>query len=293
MPERLFYRFSDYKIKHPEIIKEEAKARQRRSYPYNSNLLIIAADHPARYVTSVQGDDLAMGDRQQYLGRIVRCLLDDQVDGVMATPDIFDDLFVIDYLLKEAGGKSLLDNKILIGCTNRSGLAGSMYEMDDRLTAYSVKDIKEMGLDGAKMMFRLDLATSQARYSQQTLIECANIVRQCGENDLPAFLEPLPVERVDNHYRVKLNYSDLIKTIGVATALGGAASSRIWLKIPYVDNFELVARATSNPILLLGGNSTGHPTDTIINFEKGLGAGPNIRGALVVEISYTLELMIL
>ena len=55
-----------------------------------------------------------------------------------------------------------------------------MYEMDDRLTAYSVKDIKEMGLDGAKMMFRLDLATSQARYSQQTLIECANIVRQCG-----------------------------------------------------------------------------------------------------------------
>ena len=101
------------------------------------------------------------------------------------------------------------------------------------------------------------------------------------------------MERVDNHYRVKLNYSDLIKTIGVATALGGAASSRIWLKIPYVDNFELVARATSNPILLLGGDSTGHPTDTIINFEKGLGAGPNIRGALVVEISYTLELMIL
>ena len=61
MPERLFYRFSDYKIKHPEIIKEEAKAANVDLIPTISNLLIIAADHPARYVTSVQGDDFSYG----------------------------------------------------------------------------------------------------------------------------------------------------------------------------------------------------------------------------------------
>jgi DhnA family fructose-bisphosphate aldolase class Ia len=127
----------------------------------------------------------------------------------------------------------------------------------------------------------LDLQTSQARYSQSTLVEVANMIRKCGEVGIPAFVEPLPVERIDNKYKVKMNYIDLIKTIGVATALGGPASRLIWLKVPYVDNFEQVARATSNPILLLGGDSTGMPTDTIINFEKGLGAGPNIKGALV------------
>jgi DhnA family fructose-bisphosphate aldolase class Ia/sugar phosphate isomerase/epimerase len=281
LPERLFYKLTDTKVNISNIVEETAKARKQRAKPYNGNLLIIAADHPARYVTSVGEDPFAMGDRQQYLGRIVRTLIDDRVDGIMATPDIFDDLFILEHMILEAGGKSLLNNKILIGCTNRSGLSGSAYEMDDKTTAYTPKEIADFNLDGAKMMFRLDMDTSQARYSQTTLVECSNIVRKCGEYDITAYVEPLPVERVDNRYKVKLTYGDLIKTIGVATAIGGNATSKIWLKVPYVDNFEQVARSTSNPILLLGGDSTGNPTDTIINFEKGLGAGANIRGALV------------
>jgi DhnA family fructose-bisphosphate aldolase class Ia/sugar phosphate isomerase/epimerase len=281
LPERLFYKITEFKIAQSQKIMESAKNRKQRPYPWDSNILIIAADHPARFVTNVRGDEIAMGDRQQYLGRIIRALLDKKIDGIMATPDIFDDLFALDCMIKEAGGESLLDNRILIGCTNRSGLSGSLYEMDDKITAYRIKEIAEMKLDGAKMMFRLDLESNQSRYSQQTLVQCADMVRECGVYNIPAFVEPLPVERVDNIYRVKLNYIDLIKTIGVASAIGGSSSSKIWLKIPYVDNFEQVARSTSNPILLLGGASTGNPTDTIINFEKGLGSGPNVKGALV------------
>jgi DhnA family fructose-bisphosphate aldolase class Ia/sugar phosphate isomerase/epimerase len=281
LPERLFYKITNFKIERSDVIKEVAKKRLKRAYPWKGNLLIIAADHPARYVTSVGDDQIAMGDRQNYLGRIVRSLYHDEVDGIMATPDIMDELFIIDYMLREAGAKSLLDNKIMIGCTNRSGLAGSAYEMDDRTTAYKVKEIAELGMDGAKMMFRLDLETSQARYSQSTLVECANMVRECGQNNIIAFVEPLPVKLEGGKYHVKENYVDIIKTIGVATAIGGTSAHKIWLKVPYVENFEQVARSTSNPILLLGGASTGHPTDTIINFEKALGTGPNIKGALV------------
>ncbi|WP_371805080.1 Cgl0159 family (beta/alpha)8-fold protein [Candidatus Lokiarchaeum ossiferum] len=280
LPERLFYRLTEYKIKHSTQILENAKKRKKRSYPWDSNIIIVAADHPARFVTTVGDNEVAMGDRQQYLGRIVRSLIDPKVDGIMATPDIFDDLFALDHMITEASGESLLNGRILIGCTNRGGLSGSDYEMDDQITAYTIKEIFDMNLDGAKMMFRLDLQSSQARYSQKTIIACADMVRECGKYNLPAFVEPLPVERIENKYRVKLNYVDLIKTIGVATAIGGSSSSKIWLKVPYVDNFEQVARSTSNPILLLGGASTGYPTDTIINFEKGLGAGPNIKGAL-------------
>jgi DhnA family fructose-bisphosphate aldolase class Ia len=35
------------------------------------------------------------------------------------------------------------------------------------------------------------------------------------------------------------------------------------------------------PILLLGGESTGRPSGTIEDFVRGMGAGPNVRGALV------------
>lgn len=281
LPEKIFYMITDYRLNRYGIIREEMKNRQRRERPWGENLIIIAADHPARRVTRVGENDLAMGDRQQYLGRILRVLIHNRVDGVMTTPDIMDDLFLINYFYKENGGESFLDNKILLGCTNRGGLSGSSYEMDDLLTAYTVEDIINCNLDGAKMMFRIDLETRQARYSQKTIEICSKIIRTCNKNNIPAFVEPLPVCREkDGTYIVQYNADDIIKSIGIATALGGS-SSNIWLKIPYVANFEQVVRSTSNPILMLGGESTGNPTDILENFERGLGAGPNVKGCLV------------
>ncbi|MCK4280957.1 MAG: hypothetical protein KAX10_02485, partial [Candidatus Lokiarchaeota archaeon] len=281
LPEKIFYMITDYRLNRYGIIREEMKNRQRRERPWGENLIIIAADHPARRVTRVGENDLAMGDRQQYLGRILRVLIHNRVDGVMTTPDIMDDLFLINYFYKENGGESFLDNKILLGCTNRGGLSGSSYEMDDLLTAYTVEDIINCNLDGAKMMFRIDLETRQARYSQRTIEICSKIIRACNKNNIPAFVEPLPVYREkDGTYVVQYNADDIIKAIGIATALGGS-SSNIWLKIPYVANFEQVVRSSSNPILMLGGESTGNPTDILENFERGLGAGPNVKGCLV------------
>ncbi|MCP4760911.1 MAG: TIM barrel protein [archaeon] len=280
LPEKVFFMLTDTKINHPEIISEEYKNRIQRKRPYDSNLLIIAADHPGRNVTQVGADPILMGDRQQYIGRIARALINDNVDGIMTTPDILDDLMILNHLYKQTGGESFMNNKILIGCTNRGGLQGSIYEMDDRITAYRVKEIVDRKLDGAKMMFRVDLDTPQSRYSQQTIERCANMIRECSKYGIEAYVEPLPVRSTREGYVVKMESSELIKTIGIATALGGS-SERIWLKIPYVDNFEMVARSTSNPILLLGGASTGKPTDIIENFEKGIGAGPNIKGCMV------------
>jgi DhnA family fructose-bisphosphate aldolase class Ia len=282
LPEKIFYMITEAKRSNvSEILSWEYKNRVKREQPWDSNLVIIAADHPARRVTNVGSNKLAMGDRQQYLGRIVRTLMLDEVDGIMTTPDIMDDLFILNNIYKQNGGESFLDKKILIGCTNRGGLSGSMYEMDDVVTAYSVDDIKNLGLDGAKMMFRLDLETSMARYSQRTIEACSKMIRECNKFNIPIFIEPLPVERQeDGIYTVKMNSDDLIKTIGIATALGGQ-SANIWLKIPYVEDYEYVVRSTSNPILILGGASTGNPTDILENFEKGLGAGKNIKGAMV------------
>nr|MDO8111380.1 TIM barrel protein [Candidatus Sigynarchaeota archaeon] len=280
-PERLFFDLTDIRVQHPDFITEAAKNRVRRkTLTEDGKLVIIAADHPARFVTRVGEDPYRMGDRQQYIGRIARSILASNVDGIMTTPDIMDDLFILNHLMKQAGNPGIIDNKVLIGCTNRGGLSGSTHEMDDRVTAYTVKDCKELGLDGAKMMFRLDLKTPQARYSQTTLETVANMVRQCSHEGIPAFVEPLSVELTQQGYKVIMDTNEMIKTIGVASALGGS-SKNLWLKVPYVNNYELIARATSNPVLILGGDSTGNPTDIIESLEKGMGAGTNIRGAMV------------
>ena len=280
-PKNIFYKITEVRLnKINEILTEQYENRVKRKYPWNSNLVIIAADHPARRVTYVGANELAMGDRQEYLGRIIRVLMLDQVDGVMATPDILDDLLIINYLLKENGGKSYIDNKILLGCTNRGGLLGSVYEMYDPITAYSIEDVKRLGLDGAKMMVRLDLETEMAKYSQKTLEICSKMIRQCNKYNIPAFIEPLPVKRSSNgSYKIKMSADEIIKTIGIAIALGGD-SHNIWLKIPYVDNYESVAKSASNPILILGGESTGNPLDILKDFENGLKAGKNVKGCL-------------
>ncbi len=59
------------------------------------------------------------------------------------------------------------------------------------------------------------------------------------------------------------------------------SSSYLWLKLPYCDNYEVVARATTLPILLLGGESVGDATPLLKEIEAGLSSGSNVRGALV------------
>ena len=280
-PEDIFYKIIEVRLsKVNEILKEEYKNRVKRKYPWNNNLVMIAADHPARGVTKIGQNIMAMGDRHEYLGRILRVLTLDHVDGIMTTPDIMDDLFIMNYLFKQLGGKSFLDTKILIGSTNRGGLLGSPYEMYDPVTAYNIDDIRKLKLDGAKMMVRLDFETKMAKYSQRTLVLCSKMIRRCNESKIPSFIEALPVTRdQDSNYTVNKNAESMIKTIGIATALGGG-SVNTWLKVPYVDKFESVAKSATNPILILGGESTGNPIDLFKILEMGLAAGKNVKGCL-------------
>jgi Cgl0159-like len=255
-----------------------AKSRRRRkTLSSDGSLNILAADHPARRVTKVGDDALRMADRHSYLARIVRVLQCDKVDGVMASMDILEDLLVLHSLFAEAGGPALLDNRLLIASLNRGGLAGASWEMDDRITGPSANACAEMKLDGAKLLLRL---CDEEPESLRTLMYCAQAITEMNAVGLPTFLEPLPVVKSNSGYRVLKTPEALAKIVGVASALGDS-SSYLWLKLPYCDNYEVVARATTLPILLLGGESVGDATPLLREIEAGLNSGSNVRGALV------------
>ena len=61
----------------------------------------------------------------------------------------------------------------------------------------------------------------------------------------------------------------------------GASSLNTWLKIPSCKGLEQVARATTLPILILGGEVTGDPLPVLQDLQTAMQAGPNIRGALI------------
>jgi DhnA family fructose-bisphosphate aldolase class Ia len=94
------------------------------------------------------------------------------------------------------------------------------------------------------------------------------------------FLEPLPVMRSEGKWSVQKDAEALARIAGVASALGDS-SRYLWLKLPYCSQFETVARSTSLPILLLGGESAGDPAPFLNELAGALRAGPNVRGALV------------
>ncbi|MGC9326850.1 MAG: Cgl0159 family (beta/alpha)8-fold protein, partial [Candidatus Hinthialibacter sp.] len=270
------------RVKQPRLIEERMmKRKQREVLAPDGKLVILAADHPARMVTNVGDDPVAMGSRFDYLGRCARVMMASSVDGIMATADVIEDLVLLDAVYEEKSGQSFLDDRVLIACMNRSGLAGAKYELLDRMTAYrDVKKIKKLNLDGAKLLLRLAIPDPYDRYAIQTMEECARSIEACHEVQLPVFLEPLPVKSIDGKYQTIVEADALIRVIGVASGLSHS-SADVWLKIPYVNHYNRVVRSFSGPILMLGGESIGNPISIIEQFERGLGEGENVRGALV------------
>jgi DhnA family fructose-bisphosphate aldolase class Ia len=278
IPSAVIDRVTEIRVTDPDRAFEIAKARKRRAkLTTDGKLNILAADHPARRVTSVGDEPLGMADRHDYLARVVRVLMSKSVDGVMATMDVLEDLLVIDDLTREPGHPGLLEERLMIASLNRGGLAGSSWEMDDSMTGPTPATCAAWNLDGAKVLMRICDSEPE---SLKTILASARAINESNALGLPTFLEPLPVAKSEKGYKVIKTAEALAKIVGVASALG-ESSRYLWLKLPYCERYEVVARSTTLPILLLGGESAGDPTVFLREVAEGLAAGANVRGALV------------
>jgi len=196
------------------------------------------------------------------------------VDGVMATMDIIEDLLILHDLF---GHDGFLKDKLLIASLNRGGLSASSWEMNDPMTGASPATCAAWNLDGAKILMRM---SDDEPDSLRTMVASASAISETNALHIPMFLEPLPVVKTEKGYKVVKTAEALAKIVGVASALGDS-SRYLWLKLPYCENYNVVARATTLPILLLGGESVGDPTAFLREVAAGMAAGANVRGALV------------
>lgn len=252
----------------PWRVAELARRRRRRQGWERDRLVIVAMDHPGRRVVAAGGDPWAMANRAELLRRTAHVLMQPGVDGLLATPDILEDLFVLNDWMVAQGGPDFLAEKVLVGSMNRGGLADAVFELDDFVTAYTAEAIAEMGLDAGKLLLRMD---PKAPESARTLRYCAEAVEDLARRRLPVFLEPLAIPQTTD---------GLVRLVGVASALGSTSAGR-WLKLPMVDDFARVADATTCPILLLGGNRPGSTQQLLRNIDSCLRAGDNVRGVMI------------
>ena len=149
--------------------------------------------------------------------------------------------------------------------------------MEDSFTSITAQRLAELRCDGGKMLYRFD-PTDTA--SGRTILACSRALNELRRFQLAAFLEPLEVVRDENGYGAKTDVATLVRQCGIATALG-ESSSNLWLKLPYSDDFGSVGRATTVPILLLGGPARERSADTLRNFSDGFASSTRVRGAII------------
>jgi DhnA family fructose-bisphosphate aldolase class Ia len=258
---------NEVRVRHPERIGQLLRSRTRRPLlGDDGRLMIVACDHPARGALAAGGRPTAMADRNEMLGRLVAALARPGVDGLLATADIAEDLLLL----------GALEGKVVFASVNRGGLAGSVFEIDDRPTSYDVQGVVDANFDGAKMLTRIDLDDPATAAALQS---CAEAVTALNRAELIAMVEPFMSRRLKGKIVNDLSPDAVIKSMHIAQGLG-ASSAYTWLKLPVVEEMERVMNATTLPTLLLGGDPEGGPDETYAAWQAALKL-PSVRGLVV------------
>jgi len=202
-----------------------------RGGPLPTPALILAADHRARAVPTTE-------NWQEFFGALAQAL--PFCDGVLATRQPLAGLAAAGYL-------TALHRTYL--SINRTGLAGSVFELDDRLVA-SVPGAAADGWTGVKHMTRIDMEDPVTASALELL---GQVLEQARHEGLEALIEPL----LWDGGRVRRDTDSIVLAAVVAHDVGAPV---IKVPVPAVtpggERRRAVARVVASvsvPVLFLGG----------------------------------------
>ena len=193
--------------------------------------VILAADHRARGVVTTE-------NYRDYVTALAEAL--PSCDGILATAQPLADL--------AAAGHVTPAHRTYLSL-NRTGLAGSAFELDDRLVA-TVSRAEADGWTGVKHMTRIDMADQRTAAALELLGQVLEDARAAG---LEALVEPL----VWRDGRVARETDAIVLAAVIAHDMGAPV---IKVPVPAVtagdERQRAVARVVASvgvPVLFLGG----------------------------------------
>lgn len=258
---------TEIRLHHPEEIERAARVRAGfRGLAPGEQIFIIAADHTARGASSVGRQVGVMADRRGLLDRLRTALANPRCRGVLASPEILDDLLLL----------GALDGKLVIGSINRAGIAGASFEVEDRRTGHTAEGIEAKRFDGAKSLNRICLQDPATPAQLET---AARWVDELAGRRLIAMLEPFMASWQNGKLVSHWDPDSEIAAIQIASALG-SSSAYTWLKVPCVPEMERVMAATTLPAVLLGGDNGEDPETLLEDWGAAL-AVPGVVGLTV------------
>jgi hypothetical protein len=253
------------RLKSPESFKKALVNRKRRNLiGKDGRLLIVAADHTARGIISAGNEKYIIANRRLLLDRLLRSLSNPNVDGVLASADIVEELAWL----------GALESKLVFGTMNRGGYLGTTWGLDDPMTAYDADSIAELGLDAGKVLIRFEDTDIGVGRTIEYVVEA---MRLLTERKIVCLVEPLPYKKDANGMPMLDKSTDRLDKIVSITAGFGSSASYTWLKLPSWTNHVTLSESTTLPILLLGGDP-GENLDATFEEWRGALQIPNVIG---------------
>ena len=253
------------RLKSPESFKKALISRKRRKLVGNDGrLLIVAADHTARGIISAGSEKYIIANRRLLLDRLVRSLNNPNVDGVLASADIGEELAWL----------GALESKLVFGTMNRGGYLGTTWGLDDPMTAYDADSIAELGLDAGKVLVRFEDTDIGVGRTIEYVVEA---MRLLAEREIVCLVEPLPYKKDANGMPMLDKSTDRLDKIVSITAGFGSSASYTWLKLPSWTSHVTLRESTTLPILLLGGDPGENLDATFEEWRSALQI-PNVIG---------------
>ncbi len=238
------------------------------SAPLKGPVLILAADHRARGVLTIEryADYVAA-----LRGAMEHC------DGILATAQPLADL---------AENRSVSKHHRTYLSINRTGLAGSSFELDDRLVA-SVGRAASEGWTGIKHMTRIDMTNDHTAGALELL---GRVLEESKAAGLEALIESVPWR--DGH--MAKDVESVIMAAVIAHDMGAPL-----LKVPVPEGAagsarrEAVARVVGSvgvPVLFLGGPRPGAAVGGAVGGAvdgavDGAAHGASVRGNVLDEVT--------
>lgn len=225
----------------------ESNLTDKRTAP----TLILAADHRGRGVITIE-------NYKDYV-RAVRAALP-ACDGVLATYQPLLDLSI---------GGDIGDSQSTYLSINRTGLAGSVFELDDRLVA-SVERASTNGWTGIKHMTRIDMGDPLTAGALELL---GQVLESASSLGVEALIEPLAW----HNGAVLRETNAIVHAAVIAHDLGAPL---IKVPIPAVAHglvrrraIERIVSSVGVPVLFLGGPHSGADRVTVLEEVRDAMAG--------------------
>ena len=229
------------RVRRPEAIADRLLSRRRPDQPVppDGQLVLITCNHQT---DPRSGEHI---DRRELLDRIIEALSIPEVDGVVASADLLEELTLL----------NVLEHRLAFCTASGDPHVGAITGGHSAGSGVSSSTIAASRFDGALLAQRWG-ATGSLRASQPWSI--AADVAELAAYELPTILD-LCITDPKGRPEFDTTWSDWIEPLH-ATTSALATGAGVWLTVPAISGLAHLAEATGFPVLMRDTDVPIHPT---------------------------------